>query len=106
MVGMAYFCLTVVHDAFAPEKANSRKLAAKSLGIEFAVLDTLGQLTSSMGDDRTRRKRHGGQRREHTPAERQWIEEVVRRLIRRMAEYANDPAATFSPMTLGEPPKL
>jgi hypothetical protein len=88
LAGAAYYCLTVLQAA-----AQSRKEAAKHYGIAETVLDKLAILTDSKGGKDARKAK--GTHAEYTPAERQWLEEVMKRIILRTAEVARDGKATF-----------
>ena len=102
LAAMAYFCLTVLQGS-----AGGRDEAAEQFGISGRVLDTLGRLTTEIGDDETARKRtHGSEWRPHTRAERAWIEAAVKALIRRAGEWASDPEAPGPQLTMNDLPKL
>ena len=82
---MAYFVLTLLESA-----AGGRQGAARSFQIDVAVLRTIGQLSSTKGDENTARKAGPGiQFQELSGAERQWLEEAVRRVIHRLGEHAS-----------------
>jgi len=84
---MAYFCLTLLEW-----RAGGRGKAATTFGIDKPVLDKLGGLASSKGDEKTIRKfpRAGKplHLQPHTPQERSWINDAVKGLIRRVGEHA------------------
>jgi hypothetical protein len=101
LTSMAYFCLTFVEKVVFAK----REEAAKALGISSAVLRELGHL-ANVGDWRTARKASIAERRQHEPREVAWVEEAVRLLIQRMAEYAFDPAACREPLTMANLPPL
>lgn len=86
---MAYFCLTVTEANAPPGKGNQRRRAAQRYNVDFAVLDKLGELTSTRGGrDARKRVRDVA---DLTPSERMWIEDTVVQLIRRAADLAGDP---------------
>ena len=99
LAGMAYFCLTVLEQV-----AGGRRAIPSKFGIEFTVADTLGRLSSKKGGAEARKD--GGRSHEFTANERNWIEQAAKRIIRRAAEVAHDPAAAASQITMGDLPKL
>ncbi len=99
LAAMAYFCLTVLERA-----ACRRRAIPSKFGIEFTVADTLGHLSTKKGGAEARKD--GGRSHEFTAYERNWIEQATKRMIRRAAEVAYDPAAAASQITMGDLPKL
>ena len=97
--GMAYFCLTVLEQA-----AGGRPAIPSKFGIASSVIKTLGRLTGEKGGSEARKD--GGRSHEFTAYERNWIEEATKRMIRRAAEVAHNPAAAASQITMGDLPKL
>lgn len=97
--GMAYFCLTVIE-----ESAGGRPAAAKKFMVEKDVLSTLGHLTGEKGGADARKGK--GRASEFTTAERRWIDEALKKLIRRAAEVAYDPAASLARITMADLPTL
>jgi hypothetical protein len=67
------------------------------------VLDKLAILTDSKGGKDARKAK--GTHAEYTPADRQWLEEVMKRIILRTAEAARDGKATFQ-MTMAHFPAV
>jgi hypothetical protein len=106
LAAMAYFCLTVLERATgAPRGGQRRRLAMQGkFGIEVTVANTLGDLTSEKGGAEARKD--DGRSHEFTADERTWIEQATKRMIRRAAEVAYDPAAAASQITMGDLPKL
>jgi hypothetical protein len=81
-LSMAYFCLSLLQRL-----AGGRAKAAILYAVDGNVLDTLGTLTSSYGDEATARKLDDESTlKKLTGTQPQWIDEVVRRLIRRAGE--------------------
>ena len=100
---MAYFCLTVLERATGARR--DRRLAMQGkFGIEVTVSNTLGDLSSEKGGSEARKNE--GRSHEFTAKERNWIEQATKRMIRRAAEVAHDPAAAASHITMGDLPKL
>jgi hypothetical protein len=103
LLAMAYFCLDMIETlAGGRRNKNKRKAAAAKFGVGVAVLDKLGELTSSRGDTATARK--GGVSGPLTPAEQNWIETTIRKLIRRVGEIAG--GAKVRRIQLEDPPSL
>lgn len=106
LAAMAYACLTLL-EASAGGRDRARNGAANRYRIEVDVLQTLGRLSSSVGDKETARKFKGlSERRPHTGAERAWMEAAVKALIRRAGEWAFDPGASRPQITMSDLPKL
>lgn len=81
---MAYFICTIFEQL-----AGSRRDAAKTFEIDYKVLDTMARLSSNSGGASSLRKFAAGRPPVEMPdIERAWLEEVVKRLIRRLGEYA------------------
>lgn len=100
VASMAYFSLTVVEAL-----AGGRRNAPASLAISQDVLDTLGRLSSSIGDDNTARKR-AETPRPHTNQEEGWMLAAVRALIKRLGELAHNPGAALPELTMSDLPQL
>ncbi len=81
LAGMAYFCLTVLEHS-----AGNRAVAAAKYYVSETVLRTLGRLTGEKGGTDARKSE--GRAQDFTPAECRWVEEAVKKLIRRAAELA------------------
>jgi hypothetical protein len=84
--GMAYFFVTVLEAASAerpPRQSKKRLEASKKYRIEYEVIDTLGESSSTRGDTNTGRKFGSTPLR---AIEEVWMEAVVRAIIRRVAE--------------------
>jgi hypothetical protein len=98
--GTGYFVLTLIQAA-----AGTRKGAAKIFQIDEEVLNKLGELTSTRGDPRTARKvPRGGLYRPLTGAEPAWLEQAIRKVIKRLGEHAS--GATLTTITLRDLPQL
>jgi hypothetical protein len=77
LLGMAYSCLSFV------ERVVSRNSAAKQYNIQIDVLDKLGELTSTRGDERNARK-FGTRITPLSGEEVTWIEETIKAVIRHL----------------------
>jgi hypothetical protein len=82
--GMAYWLLTLVESM-----AGGRRPAATTFNIEPGVLDTLGRLSSTRGDLTHSRKVKAGPAQDLTAAERNWLEQAVKQVIRRLGEHGS-----------------
>lgn len=80
---MAYFVLTILEYA-----AGGRPQAAATYAIEKFILDNVGRLTSAKGDPGTARKAEAASNA-LTDRERQWLENVTKKLIYRLGEQAS-----------------
>jgi hypothetical protein len=91
----------------AQNDAGGRRKAAAQLNIHDDVLNTLGTLTSDVGDEATARKidQHST-RRAHTSREQALVEEAVKKIIHRVGEHAHDPAANLPLITMADLPLL
>lgn len=83
---------------------NRRQTAAKHYCVADAILSKLGHLADSKGGAHARKAK--GSAEEFTGAERQWLEEAMRVLIRRAAEVAYDPDRALPEITLADLPSL
>ena len=95
----AYFCLTVLERA-----AGNRPKAAQRFGITKPVFDKLGELTSQKGGKQARKAI--GAQNEFTNAERVWLQEVTKIIIRRAAEVAYNPNARRDRITIADLPPI
>ena len=93
---MAYFCLTVLEDKFTSAK---RRNAAKSFRIDLAVLDAVGELSSTKGGAAAARKAVATGTTLSLKEER-FLEAAVKAIIRRAAEVAQNPGGAFPQITL------
>ena len=85
LLGMAYFCLSTIEANYGQGR---RKAAAHALNVGTEVLDALGRLISTKGDNTAARKApKRGNWQPLSGTERTWIEAVVKRLIYRVGEY-------------------
>jgi hypothetical protein len=103
LTSMAYFCHTFVEKVAFQGSTD----AANKLRIARPVLARVGHL-ANVGDYRTARKAdiRVTERRPHTPAELAWLENAVRMMIKRMAEYEFDPGAVRPQVTMMDLPEL
>jgi len=95
---MAYWLVTVLEQL-----AGTRKQAAQQVRIDGAILSTLGRLSSTAGDALEGRKYVPGGA-QLTGTEKQWMEEVVKRLVLRLGEHAS--GAPLTQITVQQFPLL
>lgn len=79
---IGYFVLTML------EGAGSRANAAKVLKIDKSILGEVGRLTAERGGPDSARKFNENGFIDLSDAERQWLEEALRRLVLRFGEHA------------------
>ncbi len=100
LLPMAYLCLTLLEF-----RAGNRQKAASMYQISRNVLDTLSNLASRGGDERTARKFNSDSTLTPlTSAETAWIEAAIKAIIRRVGEIASNPS--LPAMTMSDLPKL
>ncbi len=81
----AYAVLTYLESTFGPSRSD----VAHHLRVSRRVLDTVGRLTSDVGDPTIRRKFSGaGPHRPYTNEEKRWLEAALLELIRRVGSVA------------------
>lgn len=103
--GMAYFCLTMLESMVDSNGGSSRREAvAQMFRIDKSVLGLLGQLTAKKGG--TQARKAAGIANEFTLAERQWLEAVVKAIIRRAAAVAYDENEKLDTLTMSDFPAL
>jgi hypothetical protein len=97
---MAFFVLTQLEEA-----TGGRQRAARSFQIGKKVLDTIGELSSTKGDESTARKAPPGNKfQELSGSEKQWLEEAMRRVVHRLGEHAS--GAPLTQISLRDLPSL
>jgi hypothetical protein len=108
LAAMAYYCLTVLEQASdagrRPGRLARRTAIQGKFGIEVTVTDMLGDLSSERGGTEARKAE--GRSNEYTANQRNWIEQATKRMIRRAAEVAHDPAVAASQIAMSDLPKL
>lgn len=94
LLSMAYFCLTIVEaSANSGGGGGGRKKAATKYSIEYTILDKLGVLTSTKGDEVTARKAVGTSK-PLSSREVAWIDAAIRAIILQIGQYEpNKPIA-------------
>jgi hypothetical protein len=88
-------------------KKGLKKRAAQQYNIHVDVLRKVGNLTANLGVGVDARKVHrGSQLRNPTHRERKWIEEAIKKIIRRVGEHAADPQGVLPKITMANLPQL
>ena len=101
LTGMAYFCLSMLEKHLS----DSRNAAATKYAINENVLGRIGDVTANRGGRAAARKA-SGIGNALTEDETRFLEEAVKKIIRRTAEVAADPDQHLSQVTLSDLPKL
>src|SRR5262249_11858636 len=112
--GMAYFCVTLIEAGASPPKAKGpsekrrhsakRQRAADKYRIQYEVIDTLAELSSTRGDAATGRKVGG---RPLKDFEEVWMDAAVMAITRRVAELHSTPDPALLPeITMKDLPQL
>jgi hypothetical protein len=100
LLGMAYWCLTVVEYS-----ARGRTEAADQYRVDLKVLRRLGELCGNRGGINEARKLSGQAGvTPLKPEEREWIKTVIKTLILRVGEYAFNPIAKLTQITMSDFP--
>jgi hypothetical protein len=101
---VAYYCLTVMEQSGGGGRGKRRKAAETRYAISLDVLDKLGDLSSQSGGLEARKV--AGSKADYTAAERQWLRDAVKVVIRRAAEVAHAPTVTRRQITLLDLPTI
>jgi hypothetical protein len=102
LLSMAYLCLTVLEGSTRAKKTKVRKAVCTMYNIDHPVRKKLGDIVSERGSSEEARKLGSGATRTPlTEKEKQWVEEVIKALIRRKAEYDADSSAPLPLITMG-----
>jgi len=100
LLGMAYWCLTVIEYS-----ARGRTEAADQYRVDLKVLRRLGELCGNRGGINEARKLNGQAGvTPLKPEEREWIKTVIKTLILRVGEYAFNPIAKLTQITMSDFP--
>ena len=101
LLSMANLCLTVLEGSTGA-KTKVREAVCTMYNIDRPVRDKLGYIASERGSPEEARKLAlGATRTPLTEKEKQWVEEVIKALIRRKAEYDADSSAPLPLITMG-----
>jgi hypothetical protein len=106
LLSMAYACLSLL-EGTTGRKSGARAAVCAKYHIDPAVREKLGNLVSEKGSPEEARKLdHAATKTPLTGEERDWIEQVIKALIRRKAEYDYDTDTSFAAITLNDFPKM
>lgn len=107
---MAYFCLSMLEMQAAKQsrkresgKRKKRKNAAKDYGIDIQVLDKIGRLSTTKGDADARKGEGVGH--PLSAHEQGFLQEAIKRIVRRVAERAACPDGELRQITLADLPR-
>ena len=103
LASMAYFCLTCLENMTGQNK-NRQKVAAKQYQIDKAVLNKIGELSSEKGGQGARKA--VGVDKNFTNQERIFLEQAIKRIIRRAAEKAYSADNNLPKITLSDLPPI
>lgn len=106
--GAAYFCLTVLENMAEGKKRDGegkRKAVSRYFQFDKDVLAEIGRLSSTKGGPAGARK-SGGVSLDLTDEERRFLEEAVKKMIRRAAEKAHSPDADLPKIKLSDLPPI
>ena len=99
LTSMAYFCLTVLEASASPVNGEKRRLAAaRQYCVAYDVLERIGKLTAKKGGSQARKAEGLGC--ELTNDDSRFLEESVKALLRRAAEFGRDPSASYDEIRL------
>ena len=102
LLAMAYLCLTIVKS-----RAGGIGQAAHQFSVDKALLNKLGEISSTRGDMATARKvNRTGVSESLTETEIAWTEAAVRTLIRRIGEYDAAPGDSLPLLTMKDLPPV
>ena len=109
---MAYLCLTVLENSAKPPSPQGKRPTSKkrlaAVGkyqIEEDVLNEIGRLSTEKGGHGEGRKGEA-LAKNLTHEERHFMEQAVKKMIRRMAEKAHDPNKTLQAISLSGFPRI
>ncbi len=93
--GLVFFCLTVLENL-----AGGRKAAARKYQIAKGVLREIGYLCSEKGGPEARKAE--GVTKELTQEERRFLDQAIKKIIRRVAERTCSPTAELDKISLSD----
>jgi hypothetical protein len=106
LLAMANACVTLLKSN-CPGGKKGREGVKETYAIDTRVLREIENFAANYGDEHTARKFSGGStRRPLTPQEVDWIDKAIRMIIRRVGEYAADPTASRSLLSMQDLPPL
>ena len=106
--GAAYFCLTMLEyiaEKIKQNQKSNRKAASRYFQIDMKVLEKIGLLSSTKGGPTGARKGEGVPD-DLTNEESRFLEEAIKKMIRRAAEKAHNPDADLPKISLSDLPQI
>ena len=112
LTGMAYFCVTILEWMAKEEigrhknrkiKKKGRDAAAEYFQISSSVLNRIGKLSTERGGPSEARKREGV-KQDLTGNERRFLDEAIKKIVRRVAEKAKAGKRELTKMTMCDLP--
>ena len=100
---MANFCLTVLEDATG-QKRTRRPAAAKKYQIGLSVLSEVGRLADEKGGSSARKAK--GVKKDFTNRERAFLEQAIKKMIKRAAEKVHSPDKVPTQILLSDLPPI
>lgn len=102
LLSMAYLILTIVQS-----RSETRKEAVDKYKIQREVLDKLGELTSTKGDEQEARKApKDGMFKPLTSKERDWVISVCKLLIKQLGKYEHSGDGSILELRMADLPSL
>ncbi len=105
---VAYFCLTrleYIEEKIKRNKESNRKAASRYFQIDMKVLKEIGRLSSTKGGPSGARKGEGVSD-DLTNEESLFLEEAIKKMIRRAAKKAHNPDADLPKTSLSDLPPI
>ena len=106
--GAAYFCLTMLEyiaEKIKQNQKSNRKTASRYFQIDMKVLEKIGLLSSTKGGPTGARKGEGVSD-DLTNEESLFLEEAIKKMIRRAAKKAHNPDADLPKISLSDLPQI
>ena len=103
LASMANFCLTVLEDATG-QKRNKRKASAEKYQIGLSVLSEVGRLADGKGGSSARKAK--GVKKDFTNRERAFLEQAIKKMIKRAAEKVHSPDKVLTQILLSDLPPI
>ena len=103
LASMANFCLTVLEDSTG-KRSGKRKAAAERYRIGNRVLNNIGTLSEKRGGSEARKAKGIG--KDFNSQERQFLEQAVKTIVRRMAERGHSSSDQLRKICMSDLPSL
>tara|TARA_R110002095_G_scaffold199834_4_gene179846 strand:- start:3817 stop:4614 length:798 start_codon:yes stop_codon:yes gene_type:complete len=112
LLGMGYYCLSkVLNDVENDVEVKKTRDKIKAAGLKYrianAVLRELSNITSRYGDGQSARKyTRDSTNAPLTANEEKWVEETIKMLIKRIAQFPLGAPETIALITMGDLPSI